>query len=283
MVQFVDNGAQLLLQHSWQSVCVCIGQRSCSISHIRLSVTRTPTCNTLLHLRSQTYGLSELCWQLSVTLRKLFFWWRNGLTRPRTSFGNISTTVLQHLACIVQLQHQPTILLTSSALHNMYNGGRRSTWCSHLIFKVSLIPLFATNCYTYGYNKEVLDCLQILKYLQIRRSYFLFESGISWHVSRLRNLGKIFADGNIPAGFEEFQIWHTCNDYCQYYGLSIDDDLIILEQTSSENTGLPKHDWSICLILHHSFYWFAFHLLFWQSRLITTFNIHSFDFWISVM
>jgi hypothetical protein len=51
-------------------------------------------------------------------------------------------------------------------------------------------------------------------------------------------LGALFADGNIPYGFTEFQRDHRCNVFCRYFELSppsVDSEMVDGEATDAED------------------------------------------------
>jgi hypothetical protein len=41
-------------------------------------------------------------------------------------------------------------------------------------------------------------------------------------MSRFRELGYIFAEGNLPETFKSFETDHMCNRFCQTFGLPTD-------------------------------------------------------------
>jgi hypothetical protein len=51
-----------------------------------------------------------------------------------------------------------------------------------------------------------------------------------------RKFGRIFAGGNIPKGFHQFRIFHDCknNKYCQYFGMSLSDDIQVADSLARE-------------------------------------------------
>jgi hypothetical protein len=54
--------------------------------------------------------------------------------------------------------------------------------------------------------------------------------------------GRLFAGGNIPGSFTEFQASHECNKYCAHFGLDLAQDIIEADEAANIKSGAQNAD-----------------------------------------
>ena len=60
------------------------------------------------------------------------------------------------------------------------------------------------------------------------------------------DLGSIFSDGNLDSSHASFTTDHTCNEFCELFGLETFQDLTVdctdLEKEDGEISKIPSHE-----------------------------------------